>query len=88
MFNFSQCELARTLTQTQTSDEQIYREFTSMSSEVKYAASKDIDSVLKAHDTPIDKGWSILQNDFLTIATKYNISSATLFCVFMESKQQ
>ena len=87
MLSFKQCELARIMTQTTISDVQINDEFKSTDLTTKICASKKLNELLQLHNESFDLGFSIMTEDFLAIAKEYNISPATLFCIYMESKQ-
>lgn len=88
MLSFTQCNIARTMTQTTTSDVEINKEFNSVIPSVKKSIFIEIDKLIKQHDMPIDNGLGIMMNDFLTISQKYSISPATSFCIYMDYKQQ
>lgn len=81
-----QCKLARLLTQDTTLDSQINKEYISISADDKKSVSKTIDDLLQLHDMSFDKGFGIMINDFKQIVTDFNISPATLFCVYMADK--
>lgn len=87
MLGIKQCEIARTMTKSTTSDSTINVEFNSMNLSDKITSANEIDALVKMHNLPFDKGFDIMVEDFNTIADKYSISPATLFCVYMESKQ-
>lgn len=82
-----QYELARKITQTNTSDSQIKWELDSISYINKENASREIDEYLIAHNISLNIGFDIMKQDFLSVANKYNISSATLFCIYRESQK-
>lgn len=87
MLGIKQCEIARTMTKSTTSDSTINVEFNSMNLSDKITAANEIDALVKIHNLPFDKGFNIMVEDFNAIANKYSISPATLFCIYMESKQ-
>lgn len=87
MLSSKQCEIARTMTQDTSSDTKINEEFKTMSPIDKLSASKSIDKLIQLHNMPIDKGFNILVDDFKRIANEFNITPATLFCVYMENKK-
>lgn len=87
MLSFKQCELARTMTKTTTSDTQINDEFKSINLTSKICASEKLDELLQLHNKPFDLGFNIMTEDFSAVAKEYGISPATLFCIYMESKQ-
>ena len=52
----------------------------------KKVAAMAIDDLLRQHDMPLDKGVRIMFADFAKVAEQYHVSSATLFCVYMDWK--
>lgn len=88
MFSKKQCDLARLMTQDETDDERINKEFSAIDTINREAATKEIDNLLKLHNMPFDKGIWLLQEDFSKISTKFDISPATLFCIYMELKNK
>lgn len=88
MLSAKQCELARVMTKDTTSDIQMNAEYQTMSDADKTIAADQIDSLLKEHNMPFDKGIDLLQDDFAKVASQFQISPATLFCVYMASKNK
>lgn len=88
MLSSRQCKLARLLTQDTTLDSQIIKEYISISADDKKSASKAIDNLLQLHDMSFDKGFGVMINDFKQIATDFNISPSTLFCIYMADKSK
>ena len=88
MFNQRQCEIARLLTATSTPDTQINEEYQSVGEIRAKLSTQMIDVLLKEHDLPFDEGFEILKEDFLSIAQKFSISPATLFCIYMHYVNQ
>lgn len=87
MLSFKQCELARTMTKTTISDVQINDEFKSINLTSKICASEKLEALLQLHNKPFDLGFNTMTEDFSAVAKEYGISPATLFCIYMESKQ-
>ena len=87
MLNSKQCELACKMTGVTIPDAQIIMEYSSLQDCDKEAVLQEIDKLLVEHNQPFDIGIRLLQNDFVNKAKKYNITPATLFCVYMDSKQ-
>lgn len=87
MFSQQQCEIARTLTKDDALNEQINSEYQTMTPTDKSNAAAQIDKLCKEHNDSFDKAFPVIANDFKVIANTYHISQATLFCVYMESKQ-
>lgn len=89
MLSAKQCELARIMTRTDTPDCQIVSEFnTVISIDTLSTIAECIDNLLKLHDMPFDVGFDIMAEDFALVAEQFEISPATLFCIYMDSKQQ
>lgn len=87
MLSSKQCELACKMTGVTVPDAQIISEYNSLQDCDKETASQEIDKLLVEHNQPFDIGIRLLQNDFANTAKKYSISPATLFCVYIDSKQ-
>lgn len=87
MFSQQQCEIARTLTKDDALNEQINSEYQTMTPTDKSNAAAQIDKLCKEHNDSFDKAFPVIANDFKEVANTYHISPATLFCVYMESKQ-
>lgn len=79
-----QCEIARVMTRSQATDEQITKELASMTTTEWYKQCKILDNFLFAHDMPLDKGWDLLCSDFYNIAAANEVDEATLFVAYME----
>lgn len=88
MLSAKQCELARVMTRDTISDIQMNSEYQTMSDTDKTIAADQIDDLLKKHNMPFDKGIGLLQDDFSEVASKFQISPATLFCIYMASKNK
>lgn len=88
MLSAKQCELARVMTKDTVSDIQMNAEYQTVSDDDKSIAAEQIDMLLKEHNMPFDKGIGLLQADFAEVASKFQISPATLFCVYMASKNK
>lgn len=88
MLSAKQCELARVMTKDTISDTQMNAEYQTMSDTDKTIAANQIDSLLKEHNMPFDRGIGLLQDDFANVASRFHISPATLFCIYMSSKNK
>lgn len=88
MLSAKQCELARVMTKDTISDTKMNAEYQTMSDTDKTIAADQIDRLLKEHNMPFDKGIGLLQDDFANVASKFQISPATLFCIYMSSKNK
>lgn len=88
MLSSKQCEIARVMTSDKTNDVKINEEFLKMSEEDKLSAAIAVDKILKPHNMPFDKGYKIMTNDFIHIATEFLVSPATMFCIYMECKSK
>ena len=53
----------------------------------KICASEKLEALLQLHNKPFDLGFNTMTEDFSAVAKEYGISPATLFCIYMESKQ-
>lgn len=80
----NQCELARMLTKSKAPDEQICKELLSVPNEKWNECCGRLDSALRLHNKPFDKGWNILCEDFRNIAVELFVDSATLYVVYMD----
>ena len=88
MLSAKQCELARVMTKDTISDIQMNAEYDTISDMDKRAAAELIDGLVKEHNMPFDKGIGVMQKDFSDVAAQFQISPATLFCIYMASKNQ
>lgn len=86
MVSSKQCETARLMTNDTTSDVLINSEYASMSDAAKNEAAIKIDELAKTYTTPFDMSFPLMVKDFAQVASQYNISKATLFCVYMAYK--
>lgn len=84
MISNKQCELGRTMTNDNTSDMQINKEYLNMDETTKITAAQCVDAAMKLHDAPIDKNFAIMCDDFKIIAKTFEIHPATLFCIYMK----
>lgn len=78
-----QCKIARLLTGGKASDEQIYREFNSMSQTEWDKQCEILNNFIVAHNMPLDEGWALMRNDFYNIASANQVDEATLFVAHM-----
>ena len=78
------CEIARVMTGCNEADKKIIEGVSSMNVLVKEEASKMVDILLKRDNNPFDKAFPLMKNDFMKIANKYEINTASLFWVYME----
>ena len=78
-----QCKIARLLTGGKASDEQIYREFNSMSQTEWDKKCEILNNFIVAHNMPLDEGWALMRNDFYNIASANQVDEATLFVAYM-----
>lgn len=78
-----QFELAKLITGSIATYEQIENEVKSLTDKIKNQMGKKLDKLLKEHDKSIDQGWDCLKEDFSVIATEYNIDKASLFAIYM-----
>jgi len=85
MFDSIQCILARIITNTETSDTQINKEFKELSDISIKMIIEELDILLKKYNISIDQVFKLLVDDIAMIVSKHNISSTTLFCIYMNS---
>lgn len=78
-----QCELARLLTKSKTTNLQITKELSTMTEAEWDKQCEILNNFLIAHDMPLDKGWDLMCNDFYNIASANQVDEATLFVAFM-----
>lgn len=79
-----QCEVARLLTKSNMSDGEITQELTSLTTEEWDMQCEMVDKMLIKHNMPFDKGWNIMCEDFINIATANGVNEATVFVAYME----
>ena len=79
-----QCKLARLLTGGNASDELIYEELNSMSQNEWDKQCEILNNFIVAHNLPLNKGWSLMRNDFYNITSANQVDEATLFVAYME----
>lgn len=84
MLSSKQCEIARLLTKTNITNEQINTEYNSIKKTDSDLAVQEINGLLIKHNDSFDKGFDVMTDDFTIISSKYDISPATLFCLLME----
>mgnify|MGYP004695556501 CR=1 FL=1 len=83
MISNTQCEIARKMTNTNTTDVQIQCEYATLTEQQKNDISAKIDGLIRAHSGPIDTAYPEMVEDFRVISTAYGVSSATTFCIYM-----
>lgn len=76
-------QIARLLTKSRVSDEQIEKELSSMTALEWDKVCNVLDNFLKAHDMPLDKGWALMINDIHNISDVYKVSEATLLSAYL-----
>ena len=84
MFSEKQCNIARLMTGADTPDEIISEEHAAMLGPNRNVAAMRIDQALSLYGKPFNQVWELALKDFREIASQYNISPATLFCVYLE----
>ena len=84
MFSEIQCNIARLMTGTDTPDEMISEEHAAMLGSNRNVAAMRIDQAVASYGRPFNEIWEVALKDFREIASQYNISPATLFCVYLE----
>lgn len=81
-----QCEIARAMTKSNASDEQITKELSIMTALEWEEQCQILDKVLKEHNMPFDKGWNIMCADFINIGAVNSVDEATVFVAYMDLK--
>lgn len=76
-------QIARLLTKSKVSDEQIEKELSSMTALEWDRICNILDNFLKAHDMPLDQGWALMINDIHNISDVYKVSEATLLSAYL-----
>ncbi|WP_312645381.1 hypothetical protein [Hydrogenoanaerobacterium sp.] len=79
-----QCDIAKSMTESNATNEIICKQVINTPQIVKQESCQIIDTLLKKHNLPFDKGFGIMKDDFKNIANKYNIDPASLFWIYME----
>lgn len=81
-----QCEIARVMTGSNYSNDEILKNIRTMNELVKEEASVSINQLLLRDNLPFDKAFPLVKADFKKVAQKYKINPAALFWVYMEWK--
>jgi hypothetical protein len=84
MLSKKQCEVAKLMTGVDVEDNKIIFEYENTDPTAQMDMSKEIDKLVKMHNLPFDKGFGIMKDDFLAIASRYAVNPATLFCFYMK----
>jgi len=77
-------EIARAMTGSVLSDEEIMIGVKNVKPIVKEECCRQVDKLLKKHDLPFDKGYLLAKDDFNNIARRYKIDAAVMFWIYME----
>ena len=83
-----QCEIARAMTKSNASDEQITKELSTMTANEWEEQCRILDKALVEHNMPFDKGWNIMCADFINIGAANSVDEATVFVAYMDLKSQ
>lgn len=83
-----QCEVARVMTKSDVSNEQIIKDLKCTSQENWNQMCTVLDGMLKKHNMPFDKGQIPLMEDFISISTANGINEASLFIAYMNWKKK
>lgn len=84
MFSEKQCNIARLMAGADTPDEIISEEHAAMLGPNRNVAAMRIDQAISLYGKPFSQVWELALKDFHEITSQYNISPATLFCVYLE----
>lgn len=79
-----QSEIARIMTGSTLTDNEILKQVQKTRPTIKAQSAKDIDSLVKKYDAPFDKAFPKMKDNFDLIAHKYQLDSAALFWIYME----
>lgn len=79
-----QCEIARAMTKSQATNEQITKELAGLTTTEWYEQCKILDDFLMESKVLLDMGWELLCTDFYNIAAANDVDEATLFVAYME----
>lgn len=78
-------QIARLLTKSKVSDEQIEKELSSMTALEWDRICNILDNFLKAHDMPLDQGWALMINDIHNISDVYKVTGMNYTVSFRTS---
>ena len=84
MFSATMCKIARLMTGTDTPDELISEEYAAMLGPNRNVAAMRMDGIVSQYGLPFDQIWDDVQKDFKEVAGQYDISPATLLCLYLE----
>ncbi len=84
MFSAMQCQVARLVTGTDTPDEVISQEYAAMLGSNRSVAAMRLDAAVRQYGLPFQQAWDYAIKDFREIAEQYNVSPATLLCLYVE----
>ncbi|MFA6808691.1 MAG: hypothetical protein WCR27_06840 [Eubacteriales bacterium] len=77
-------EIARTMTGSILSDEEIMIGVRKVNAIAKEECCRQVDKLLQKHNLPFDKGYFLAKDDFNNIAQRYKMDAAVMFWIYME----
>lgn len=83
-----QCAVARLMTNSTASDDVITHELNSVTEKEWNEMCLVLDSILKKHDDPFDKGKTMMVADFVNVGAANGVNEATLFIAYMNWKSK
>lgn len=86
--NNRQCEVARVMTKSNVSNEQIIKDLERITQEEWNQMCVILDGLLKKHSMPFDKGQFLLVEDIISVSTASGVNEASLFIAYMNWKQK
>lgn len=84
----SQCDIARLMTKSNITDNQIIKELSAMPQLELDNRCMILDKLLKEHSMPFDEGWSTMVNDFANAGFENQVDKATMFVIYMNWKSK
>ena len=72
------------MTGADTPDEQIVKEYAAMLGPNRAVAAMRLDGAVKQYGLPFEQAWEYALKDFREIAAQYDVSPATLLCLYAE----
>jgi hypothetical protein len=79
-----QAEIARIMTGSNLSTDGIIGQVLCVSKAIKETVCPKVDEMVRKHNLPFDKAFSLVKAGFNNIAKEYNLDPAVLFWVYMD----
>ena len=84
MFSSRECQMARLMTGSDATDDQISQEYAAMLGSNRRVAALRLDEAVRRCGLPFEQAWERALKDFRELAAQYRVSPATLFCLYLE----